>query len=256
MLKSIKHKLRQTNEVSLGTWLSLGNTHIAEIMCKAEFDWVTIDLEHTGISISQATELIRVIDLCGKSPLVRLSSNDSVQIKRVMDSGAHGIIVPMIKTVNDALSAYLSMQYPPLGDRGVGLFRAQDYGPGFKDYLEWIKENGVLIVQIEHIDAVKNLKNILALDEVDGFIIGPYDLSASMGIPGQFTNPDFIKILNEVKSIGIASKKAGGVHIVEPDLSALQDALNSNYRFIAYSVDFRMLDLACREATNFIKGKI
>jgi 2-dehydro-3-deoxyglucarate aldolase len=255
MKKSIKHKLRHSQDVSLGTWLTLGSTHIAEIMCNSGFDWITIDLEHTGTSISQATELIRVIDLCGKSPLVRLSSNDSVQIKRVMDSGAHGIIVPMIKNVNDAIQAYRSMHYPPAGDRGVGLFRAQEYGPGFKSYLNWIKENGVLIVQIEHIEAVKNLKDILALDEVDGFIIGPYDLSASMGIPGQFENTEFIKILNEVKTIGKNSGKAGGIHIVEPSLPELQNAVDLGYRFIAYSVDFRMLDVACREAINFNKGK-
>lgn len=254
MRKSIKQKLRQTKEVSLGTWLCLGNTHIAEVMSKSGFDWITIDMEHTGTSIAQATELIRVVDLCGKSPLVRLSSNDSVQIKRVMDSGAHGIIVPMVKSVDDALYAYKSMQYPTAGERGVGLFRAQEFGPGFKSYLEWIKDNGVLIVQIEHIDAVKNLKDILALNEVDGFIIGPYDLSASMGIPGQFDNPEFIKVLDQVKSIGAASGKAGGIHIVEPDLNALQKAIDSNYRFIAYSVDFRMLDVACREANNFLKG--
>lgn len=253
MQKSIKEKLRTTKEVSLGTWLTIGNTHIAEIMCKSGFDWITVDLEHTGTSISQATELIRVIDLCGKSPLVRLSSNDSVQIKRVMDSGAHGVIVPMVKTVDDALQAYRAMQYPTLGDRGVGLYRAQDYGPGFKDYLEWIKDNGVLIVQIEHIEAVKNLKNILALNEVDGFIIGPYDLSASMGIPGEFTNPEFIKVLSDVNTIGLASGKAGGIHVVEPDLAQLQKAIDSSYRFIAYSVDFRMLDIACREANNFLK---
>lgn len=255
MNKSIKYKLTQTNEVSLGTWLSLGNTHIAEIMCKSGFDWIAIDMEHTGTSIAQTTELIRVIDLCGKSPLVRLSDNDAVLIKKVMDSGAHGIIVPMVKTVDDALQAYRSMQYPTLGERGVGLYRAQDFGPGFKNYLKWIQDNGVLIVQIEHIDAIKNLKEILALKEVDGFIIGPYDLSASMGIPGQLDDPKFVDVLNQIKSISNEYRKAAGIHIVEPNLTELKNAIDLKYRFIAYSVDFRMLDVACREATQFIKDQ-
>ena len=91
------------------------------------------------------------------------------------------------------------------------------------------------------------------MKEVDAFIIGPYDLSASMGIPGQFTHPEFIKVLNEIKEIGNNSKKAGGVHIVEPNLAELQKAIDSGFRFIAYSVDFRMIENVCREANQFLK---
>ena len=104
-------------------------------MANVGFDWLVVDLEHSTISIDKAGELIRVIDLAGVSPLIRLSSNDSVQIKRVMDAGAHGIIVPMVNNKEDAQRAVASIHYAPRGNRGVGLSRAQGYGYKFEDYL-------------------------------------------------------------------------------------------------------------------------
>lgn len=253
MKKSIKHKLK-ANELTIGSWLCMGSTHIAEIMCNAGFDWIAIDLEHTGTSIAQATELIRTIDLCGKSPLVRLPSNDSTIIKKVMDSGAHGIIVPMIKTADDALAAYRSLRYPPLGNRGVGLFRAQDYGKSFSSYLEWVEDNAILIVQIEHFEAVTNIEEILSLDEVDGYIIGPYDLSASMGIPGEFNHPKMTEALDKIDKAGSKLNKAGGIHIIEPNLAELKTAIYNRMKFIAYSVDFRMIETLCSEGVSFARA--
>ncbi len=113
---------------SLGSWITIGHPAVAEIMAAAGFDWLTIDLEHSAMSIERAEELIRVIELSGVKPLVRLSSNNAVQIKRVMDSGAHGVIVPMVKTENEVRKAIAAVHYPPLGDRSVGLARAQKYG--------------------------------------------------------------------------------------------------------------------------------
>lgn len=253
MKQSIKHKLK-ANELTIGTWLCMGNTHIAEIMCNAGFDWITIDLEHTGTSIAQAAELIRIIDLCGKSPLVRLPENDSTIIKKVMDCGAHGIIVPMVKTVDDALLAYRSLRYPPSGNRGVGLFRAQGYGKSFSSYLEWVDENALLIVQIEHHEAVTNIEEILNLDEVDGYIIGPYDLSASMGIPGEFNHPKMKEALEKIAQTGAKKLKPGGIHIIEPKLAELKTAIQSGMKFIAYSVDFRMIETLCSEGVSYARA--
>jgi 2-keto-3-deoxy-L-rhamnonate aldolase RhmA len=119
------------NELTIGSWITLGHPAIAEIMANAGFDWLAIDLEHSVITIREAEELIRVIDLSGVIPLVRLTSNSSDLIKRVMDAGAHGVIVPMINTPKEAEMAVRSVKYPPLGERGIGLARAQKYGPGF-----------------------------------------------------------------------------------------------------------------------------
>ena len=145
----LKHKL-QSNHLTIGSWITLGHTAIAEIFAKAGYDWLVVDLEHSTISIEQAGELIRVIDLSGVAPLVRLTSNEPNQIKRVMDAGAHGIVVPMVNSPDDAVRAVEATRYAPKGVRGVGLARAQKYGAAFQEYLGWQKDGPVVIVQIEH----------------------------------------------------------------------------------------------------------
>ena len=242
---SLKSKLRN-NELTIGTWLSLAHPAIAEIMVNAGFDWVTIDLEHSVITTREAEEMIRVIDLGGSVPLVRLSSNDSVQIKRMMDAGASGVIVPMVNSLEDVERAVSAVHYPEKGTRGVGLARAQGYGTTFQGNLDWLKNEAVIIVQIEHINAVENIEAILSCDDVDGYIIGPYDLSASMGLHGQFEHPDIVAALKKIREVGAALKKSGGLHIVEPNPEELRSRIKEGFQFLAYSVDFRMLDVACR----------
>jgi 2-dehydro-3-deoxyglucarate aldolase len=120
----LKQRLRN-KELTIGSWITLGNTSVAEILSNAGYDWLVVDLEHSTISLEQAGELIRTIELAGVSSLVRLTSNDGNQIKRVMDAGAEGIVVPMVNNVDDAKFAVAATRYPPLGSRGVGLARAQ-----------------------------------------------------------------------------------------------------------------------------------
>ena len=240
---------------SLGSWITIGHPAVAEIMSAAGFDWLTIDLEHSAISIERAEELIRVIDLSGVKPLVRLSSNNSEQIKRVMDSGAHGIIVPMVKTEKEARQAIDAVHYPTLGNRSVGLARAQEYGVGFQKYFEWQKENVMVLVQIEHIEAVENIDAIFSVEGISGYIIGPYDLSASMGIPGQFEHEEMLTALDRIKSAAEAHKIPSGIHIVEPDVDELRKRVSQGYKFIAYGVDMRMLDIACRLGTDHLKDE-
>jgi 2-dehydro-3-deoxyglucarate aldolase len=241
----LKHKLL-SGEKTIGSWLTMPSLAISELMAKVGFDWLTIDLEHSSLSIEQAAEMIRIIDLTGVSPLVRLTSNDGNQIKRVMDSGAHGIIVPMVNTKGDAEQAVSSVYYPPKGIRGVGLARAQDYGIGFHEYRDWLEENAIIIAQIEHIDAVNNLEDILSVDGVDGYIIGPYDLSASLGVSGEFDHSSMIEAMNEIYRVATTLGKYGGIHIVEPDTDLLKQSVLEGFTFIAYSVDFRMLDVSAR----------
>jgi len=250
--KTLKQKIIN-RDITIGSWITIGNNAIAEILANADFDWLVVDLEHTTISLDQAGELIRTIELTGVSSLVRLTSNDENQIKRIMDAGAQGIVVPMVKSANDAISAIAATRYPPLGNRGVGLARAQQYGSSFKEYLAWqsdMNSGPIVIVQIEHIDAVDNLKKILTVDGVDAFIIGPYDLSCSMGIPGEFENPKFIQIMERIIKISSELNAVSGLHVVEPDREKLNEAIEAGHKFIAYSVDIRMLDVTARNGMS------
>jgi 2-dehydro-3-deoxyglucarate aldolase len=234
------------NQISIGSWITLGHPAIAEIFAAAGFDWLAVDLEHSSITIREAEELIRIIQLKGVTPLVRLSSNNSEQIKRVMDAGAHGIIVPMVNSRKEAEEAVSAVKYPPTGTRSFGLARAQGYGQNFDNYVRWQSDNTLVVVQVEHIESVNVLDSILAVDGVDAYFVGPYDLSGSLGIPGQFQHPKYISAMNKIRQIGNDLKVPGGVHVVEPDWNQLKQCIEDGYKFIAYSLDVRMLDVACR----------
>jgi 2-dehydro-3-deoxyglucarate aldolase len=168
---------------------------------------------------------------------VRLSSHDPAQIKRVLDAGATGIIAPMVNTAAQARVVVSAATYPPTGTRGVGLARAQSYGVGFPEYLKRMERDLVCIMQVEHIEGVDNLEEILTVDGVDGFFIGPYDLSASLGLPGQFDHPDVVAAMDRVAEIVKRPDVMAGVHVVEPEPDRLERMIDAGYRFIAYASD-------------------
>jgi 2-dehydro-3-deoxyglucarate aldolase len=241
------------NTPSIGSWITLGHPAIAEIMAEAGFDWLTVDLEHSTITIREAEDLIRIIELKGVVPLVRLTSNSSEQIKRVMDAGAHGVVVPMVCSADDARAAVAAVRYPPVGNRGVGLARAQGYGSSFETYKSWQESEATVVVQVEHIEAVNNLEEILTTDGVDAYIVGPYDLSGSMGIPGEFEDSKFVEAMNRIRAIAEQLKVPGGVHLIEPNPAELLRLVEQGNEFIAYSLDIRMIDISCRTGLAQVK---
>ena len=114
----------------------------------------------------------------------------------------------------------------------------------------------MVIVQVEHIESVNNLEAILAVEAIDGFIVGPYDLSGSLGVPGQFDHPSMAKAMDRIKSVGMASGKAVGIHVIEPDIEELRRRVDEGFNFIAYSLDIRMLDRSCRFGLDAIRGEV
>lgn len=244
---TLKEKLHH-NELTIGSWITLGHSGVAELMAKTGgFDWLVIDIEHSAIDLRDVQEMLQAIELGGAQPLVRLTSNDQNQIKRVMDAGAHGILVPFVNSKEDAEKAVQSVYYPPLGARGAGLARAQGYGASFQDYREWLEKNGVIIAMIEHREAVENIDEILAVPGIDGYIIGPYDLSASLGVTGKFDNSLVIQCIQKILARGKVAKKPGGIHLVEPDLIKLKSLIEDGFKFIGYGMDIRFLDFICRD---------
>ena len=241
-------------EVTLGAWLTLAHPGIAEVMAAAGFDWIVIDIEHSTISLREAEELMRVIESAGVAPLVRLTSNDRDLAKRIMDAGAHGVVVPMINSAAEAQAALDAVYYPPRGRRGVGLARAQGYGPGFAQYVETLGQHAIVVPQIEHVAAIAVLPEILAVPGIDATIIGPYDLSASMGKPGQYDDHDVRDKLQEYERLSLASTVAMGYHVVETDTARVAARLQQGYRFVAYSVDFQFLGDTCRNGVSRIRA--
>lgn len=249
---SLKERIH-SGQTTIGSWITLAHPAIAEIMARAGFDWLVVDLEHSVITIREAEELIRIIELCGVTPLVRVSANEPVQIKRVMDAGAHGVVVPMVNGREDARRAVASVKYPPQGTRGVGLARAQGYGTRFDEYRTWLERESLVIVQVEHGCAVENLSSILEVDGVDGFLVGPYDLSGSLGIPGQFEHPSMLRALDRIAEVVAQTRTAAGYHVVEPHHELVVEKAKQGYQFIAYSLDTLLLGEACRQGLQRIR---
>lgn len=256
-MSDLKARVR-AGELTVGSWLSLGHAGVAEVVANAGFDWVVVDLEHSTTSLAQAEAMLRAIEGCGVAPLVRLSTSEPeqarVQIKRTMDAGAHGIIVPMVSSAAVLSSAARAMHYPPRGDRGVGLARAQRYGAGFEAYREWLGRSALLVAQIEHRDALSELASIFAVPDLDAYLVGPYDLSASFGRPGDFEHPDVVDALARIAAAADAAGIPAGIHVVDPDPAALRRRIDQGYRFVAYGVDFRMLDVVSRAGIRVARG--
>lgn len=245
-MKGLKKKL-QYNELTVGSWITLGHSSVAEIMARVGFDWLVVDMEHSAITLDIAQDIIQTIELNGVIPLVRVGENSPLLIKRVMDAGACGVIVPMVNTKEEAIKAVNAVKYPPLGTRGVGLARAQGYGMEFETYKQRVNKDSIVIVQIEHINAMKNLGKILRVDGVDAGIIGPYDLSASMGFPGEFNRKEVQEMLDQF--IGVCRKvnKPAGFHVVSPDSEDANKKINQGFTFLAFGLDTLFLATKCKE---------
>lgn len=251
----LKEKLKK-RELSIGSWLTIPHQAVIEILGSAGFEWLTIDMEHSPISIETIMNLIGHIQGNGMQALVRVSKNEEVAIKRVLDAGADGVIVPMIKNKEEAIEAVNYVKYPPLGKRGVGLNRAQKYGTAFDTYQEWVKNEVVVIAQIEHIDAVNNLEEIFSVPGIDGIIVGPYDLSASMGYPGEYDREDVKAALERIDEVLKKLNKPLGFHVIDSDHSKTLEKINKGYSFLAFSLDFFFLGDKARNEMNLLKSKL
>jgi len=246
-------KALKDNILTIGSWVTIGHPSVVEIMASAGFDWLTIDMEHTTISFETAQVLITVIQANSMKALVRVGHNDELIIKKVMDAGADGVIVPMVKTAEDASKAVSYVKYPPAGKRGVGLYRAQKYGTDFEGYKKWVEEESVVIAQIEHIDAVKNIESIINVEGIDGILVGPYDLSASMGYPGQYDRNDVKEAISIVDEAAKKYNMPMGFHVINSDSSFLQEKIDKGYTLLAFSLDFFFLGDKAREEMAKIK---
>ncbi len=238
---------------SLGSWITIPHPSVAEILGRTGFDWLTVDLEHSPITLETAAEMIRVIDLMGLRAFVRVGSHDANAIKRIMDAGAHGIIASTVNTPQQAAAIVSAVKYPPHGVRGVGLSRAQGYATEFDAHYRWLNTESLVIVQIEHIDAVRHMEAILGVPGVDGFFVGPYDLSASLGVPGQFQHPKMLEAIAEVDRVRKQKPTLAGIHVVQTDPDEVRKRLDEGYRFIAYGLDFLFLANKAREGLQIIR---
>ena len=225
--------------------MQIPHSSIAEIMGQAGYDWVAVDMEHGAVAVNQLPDLFRGLELGNTLPLARISQGHPKDCKQALDAGAGGIIVPMIESAAQLMAVRDACRWPPAGTRGVGFSRANLFGKHFEAYREEAQAP-LLVAMIEHQRAAAELEAILAVDGLDAILIGPYDLSASMGLTGQFEHPDFCATMENIRALAADKAIPAGVHVVEPSRDQLQQRLAEGYRFLAYSMDSVLLQTASK----------
>ena len=234
-VRSIRSELRSGSAV-IGSWMQIPDSNIAEIMGRAGYRWVAIDMEHGPVGVHQLPDIFRALELGGTLPLARVASPLPINCRQALDQGAAGVVVPMISTAPQLEAIVRECHWPPRGRRGVGFQRANVFGKFFESYSQEAQES-LVIAQIEHIDAVNALESIVNVDGLDAIMIGPYDLSASLGITGDFDNKKYKDALAKVIDICVRQKMPCGIHVVQPDEKLLRQRISEGYTFIAYGVD-------------------
>jgi 2-keto-3-deoxy-L-rhamnonate aldolase RhmA len=173
-----------------GIWMRLSDPTVAEIIGPLGLDWVLVDVEHSALDLQTLQALMIALHDSATVPLVRVPWNDFVFIKRVLDLGAEGVLVPHVGSAEEAEAAVRACKYPPQGNRGTGPRRPSHYGARERQYLAEANERTVALVMIETAAAVRDIDRILAASELDGIVVGPVDLAASMGLLPDFEHPD------------------------------------------------------------------
>ena len=226
---------------AFGAWTSLGHSSISEIFAASHVDFVAIDIEHSTISLEQSLHIMAATQAGGAACFPRIASHNGEMIKRLLDSGADGIIVPMVNTPEEVRQIIDWCKYPPIGCRSYGIARGQNYGFDFADYTRDWNARASIIIQIESIDAVNRIDELLNFEDISGVMIGPYDMSGSMGIPGQIQDPRVTEACNKVVEACRRHGKACATQIVDITEAAIQQAFDAGFTFLVLSSDLFIL---------------
>lgn len=232
--------------------MALGSTLGAEQLAHLGFDWLLIDQEHGAIDAPLTQSLLQAISTTETIPLIRVPSNKEEWIGRALDAGAYGVIVPMVNTREDAEEAVRAARYPPVGSRGIGGSRTRLYGGS--DYVQHANEEILLVVELEHANAVRNAREILSVPGVDAYFIGPGDLCASLGLPHTWEPdfPEFWASIDEISRVGKELGIPGGIHTSPARATAM---LDRGYQFIAVGFDISFLALAATAALKAVRER-
>ncbi len=231
---TVKQKIRE-GEASVGTWLATGSPLAAEMLAHQGFDWLTVDMEHNAIDLSQLQSLFHAIITTSTIPFVRVPWNDPQIIKRVLDIGAYGVVVPTVQSKEEAERAVGACRYPPDGYRGMGTIRGRLYGGD--DYALHANEEICVILMLETIRAVERADEILSVPGIDAVFIGPNDLAASMGLPLGLDNqhPDHVAAVNSIREACERHGVPPGIHCASA--AAVNQRIDEGFQWIALSSD-------------------
>ncbi len=237
----------------IGTLLTLPSPEIAEICADAGFDWLFVDMEHGLLDIKDVQRIIQTVERrC--ACLVRVPENEEMWVKKTLDTGAAGIIMPHINTPEEAELNISRGKYPPLGCRSVGIARAQRYGSYVLESIGMANKQVVFVVQAEHIEAVRNIEAILKVGGLDAVFVGPYDLSASMGKPGKLEDNDVKEAIRTVRDACARRKIPSGIFAGTPE--AGQQALSEGHSLVCCGMDTTLFRGAVKSVVGSLKSSL
>ena len=245
-----KEKMSQGKPL-IGTLVSMGLPIVSEMISRCGFDWLWLDMEHSPLSLEQVQSLLQA-KTDGCKGFVRIPANDEIWIKRVLDIGADGIIVPQVKTADEARRAVAAAKYPPAGIRSVGLARAHGFGMDFATYVERANDDTLVLLQVEHVEGVANIEAILQVPGVDAIIIGPYDLSGSFAKLGQIQDPQVQAAMQTIHDACKKSKMPIGIFALQPEQGRAY--LKQGYQLVALGIDSHFLWNAAKNALESVSG--
>ena len=234
MKNELKARLKR-GEKTVGAWITIPHMDVSEALSTLPFDWFVFDQEHSALDDQITQELIQAVK--GEvTPIVRVAWNDMVMIKKALDTGVEGIIIPWVNSKEDAVKAVKFCKYPPEGVRGCGPRRTILLDP---DYLKTVNDELLIIVQIETQEAVKNAEEIMSVDGIDAFFVGPFDLSSSMGLMGQIEHP---KVREAIERVFEAGKNAGiASGIWQGAGMSIRERLEEGWQMVALGMDINFL---------------
>ncbi len=247
-MELFKEKLQQGKPL-IGTLISMASSVVSETISQCGYDWMWIDMEHAPLSLEQVQHQLQAkAENC--AAFVRIPGNDEIWIKQVLDLGADGIIVPQVKTADEAAKAVSSAKYPPTGTRSVGLARAHGFGMQFANYLTRANEDTLVLLQIEHRDGVRNIDQILDVPGIDAIIIGPYDMSGSFGKLGQIGDPEVAEAIDQVFQACQRRKIPIGIFALDAEQGLV--FLRRGFQFVAIGIDVHYLWTAAKSSLESV----
>lgn len=226
-------------EVSLGTWVTIGHPDVPDIFEAMGFDWLVFDGEHAPLGRESLSAMIQAVDGSKICPIVRVGATDQYLIKSALDMGAHGVVCPLVNSKKEAEQAVSYVKYPPWGVRGVAPRKAADYGLAFAQYLRTANDFTITVAQIETTEALSHLDEIVSTKGVDVAFVGPTDLTVSMGLLDDRSNPKVIEAMKAVIASCESRHKVPGVLAATPEEAARDVALG--FRFIGLGSDTRFM---------------
>lgn len=249
MKETFKRQLNR-GDLLFGTIITIASPEIGEIYSLSGFDWLFIDLEHSVLSLKDAQLILQ--STASQTPcLVRVPSIDKAWIKKALDIGPSGIIIPQVQTAEEVRKAIQLCKYPPEGERSVGIARAQGYGEKFQEYVANANDDTAVIIQIEHKNAVNNIEDITKIKGIDCLFIGPYDLSTSMDKTGLTTDPDVQNAIMQVKES--AQRANIPLGIFGATVEAISPYVQNGFTLIAVGIDTMLIGNTAKDITKNLK---